>query len=622
MIAIRIDLLGPPRLWRADSTYTTLCSRHALVLAYLALKDLTTRDALGELLWPGAAAEMQSNNLRQLLFQLRKKHVGQEGLREEDKTLRLSDQLTVDAVRVLEAFQKQDWATVVDSSPHLLGQHTYDVGPELYEWLEQQRQDFARRHALALGRRADQLEQEGQQDRALELAVRRLRLDPWSDEACRAVMALSARLGDPRSALREYEQFRERLRADLDQTPEAQTAALARTIRERVAEPRPATPRPAKRELPPAFHAPPLVGQEQALASLDEAWRRRVPVIYVCSQAGGGKTRLMAEFAAAHAGASGGYFYCSAAAGDASVPLSSKASTVRSFFRKFPQAMLDRRSRKQLGRIVPELWKDAEDLQRPSPGDPAFEDANFNLYKELGRHVGAIVFDNGQYLDRETIGLGLALEGRLEPLVEEGAFPPILVGIRPGELPPEQEEILRTRADRGLAAWIDVEPLTPDAVRQLMAGMGLLGFDRVSGEIAECSGGSPAIILEIVRELVTAEGWNGGFPADFQLGPSVRALLDRKLKRLSPEALRVARALALGGEELTTEMVASVTRLPFDHLAVCFRELERHHLVHGRWFTSGPVVEAVLEGIPEPTRAALLQRIADCKQLRSFGGIW
>jgi len=144
----------------------------------------------------------------------------------------------------------------------------------------------------------------------------------------------------------------------------------------------------------------------------------------------------------------------------------------------------------------------------------------------------------------------------------------------------------------------------------------------VAGEIAEYSGGSPFIIMEIIRELATSEGWNGSFPAELQLGPSVRALLDRKLKRLSPEALRVAQAIALGGGELTTEKLASVASLSSDHLAVCFRELERHHLVQGRWFNSGFVLTAVLESTPESTGAALLQRIADCKQLRSFGGIW
>ena len=615
MVPYRIDLLGrPPRLWRADSSFTPLNRRDALVIAYLALRGATTRDELAEKLWPDIEPEHQSNNLRALLFKMRRR-IGEDALQEKDEALWLSDACSIDAVRVVEAYLKRDWAAVVASSPELLGGLIYDDEPELDRWLDQQRDQFLRRHAVALGHEVERLEQEGQREQALELAGRRLQLDPWSDDACRKVMALKVQLGGRMGALREYAAFCAVLERDLGVKPEERTRQLAEDIRKLGCRPSPG----AKPELPLSVRHPPLVGREQAWMEMEEAWRRRVPIIYVCGQAGHGKSRLMTDFAQAQT--DGSFFQSSAWPGDASVPFRSRSNTIRKLLREYPAVKVDRWSRRQLGRILPEMWY-PEELQPPDPGDPAFVEANFRLYREMSRHVGAIVYDDGQYLDHATIDLGLSLEAVCSRMVEAGEFPPILVGIRPGELHPAQEEMLRARAEKGQAAWIDVEPLTPDEVRLLVAGMGCPQLARIAGELAEYSGGSPYVVLEIVRELMSAEGWSGGFPAGFQLAPSVRALLDRKLRKLSPEALRVAQVIALAGDELTVPMLASVAALTADHVAVCLRELERHHLVQGRWFASGAVPPAVLEGTPERTRAELLNRIADSRHNRSFGGLW
>jgi hypothetical protein len=377
----------------------------------------------------------------------------------------------------------------------------------------------------------------------------------------------------------------------------------------REVEQRPLPPEP-KREV--VIRYPPLVGRARAWAQLEEAWKRRVPIIYVCGHAGLGKTRLMKEFVERMT--RGLYFSSSAWPGDASVPFGSRVNTVRKILAEYPTLQLEPWVRRELGRILPELFPDADGLEPPEPWAPAFVEANRWLYQWLGRHVCAIVFDDGQFLDQQTIALGLALEARLAPLVASGDFPPILVGIRPGQLNPEQEDTLRQRAEMGQAAWIDLDPLTPDMARELVTSFGIPGGERVAGQIAEVAGGSPCCIQEIVRELVSREDWNGHFPADFQVAPSVRAMLARKVERLSPEALRAARIAALAGEGASPAMLAGVAEQPINRLAICFRELERYHLFQGRWFASGAVAPAVLEGLPEGERADLVKRISDWRQ--------
>jgi hypothetical protein len=297
-------------------------------------------------------------------------------------------------------------------------------------------------------------------------------------------------------------------------------------------------------------------------------------------------------------------------------------NTIRKLMAEFPDLPMEPWVRRQLGRIVPELSPEADGLSRPDPGDPAFVEANRWLYQWLGRKVSAIVFDDGQFLDHETIALGLSLEGRLASLVKSGDFPPILVGIRPGELPPAEEETLRARAQQGQAAWIDVDPLSGDSVRQLVAGMGLDAFQRIAGDIADVSGGSPYLILELLRELLASGGAAGLSDLEVVLAAGLQALLRRKLRRLSPEALRVARVIAMGGEDLDLVTLASVAGLPADRMALCLRELERHHLVQGRWFASGAVPPVVLEGMSDAVRSGLAGRIADWRRMRSHGGMW
>ena len=145
----------------------------------------------------------------------------------------------------------------------------------------------------ALGARA---EAAGDRDAAVRHARRRLELDPLSEDAARALMQRLGEAGDGAAAIAVFETFRGALRRDLGMAPSAETRALAEALR--------APARAPEASLPDALARPdhaPLVGRGDQLAALRRAWRRAsagsAGVVLVEAAAGGGKTRLLSEFA-------------------------------------------------------------------------------------------------------------------------------------------------------------------------------------------------------------------------------------------------------------------------------------------------------------------------------------
>jgi predicted ATPase/DNA-binding SARP family transcriptional activator len=67
---------------------------------------------------------------------------------------------------------------------------------------------------------------------ALEYAQRAALADPLSEEAIAQVLRVQMSLGQPSRALRQYREFAERLREELDDEPSAELQALARELRE------------------------------------------------------------------------------------------------------------------------------------------------------------------------------------------------------------------------------------------------------------------------------------------------------------------------------------------------------------------------------------------------------
>jgi DNA-binding SARP family transcriptional activator/tetratricopeptide (TPR) repeat protein len=136
--------------------------------------------------------------------------------------------------------------------------------------------------------------------------------DPLSEDVHRELIRLLAAAGDRAAALAAFERLRERLAAQLQIAPSAQTRELVESIRRDAgaeateAEPAPAAaPEQAAEPLPPALaprRGPPFVGRADLFERLFAAWNEAqggFPSLWLLAgEPGIGKTRLAAELAA------------------------------------------------------------------------------------------------------------------------------------------------------------------------------------------------------------------------------------------------------------------------------------------------------------------------------------
>jgi predicted ATPase len=149
-------------------------------------------------------------------------------------------------------------------------------------------------------------QQAGDLRQAVALTRRQAALEPLSEEIHRALMRRLDAVGDRGAALAEYTELRTRLVTRLRTGPSRETQQLADALRENVtAAPPTAFPVRLLRADRGEF-----VGREAELARIEAAWQRVVAgggaaqVVLLAGEAGIGKSRIVARFAA-EAGAAG-----------------------------------------------------------------------------------------------------------------------------------------------------------------------------------------------------------------------------------------------------------------------------------------------------------------------------
>ena len=202
------------------------------------------REQLAEMLWPGAPMEQARANLRRALFDLRRcldqgVTWAREPLRADRNTLALDPDAAhwhVDALAITQdAGQDADMLerqAALYRGPLLAGLLLADA-PLFDLWLMGWRERVANHMLRWLARLADLHEQGGRDAQALECCRRSLDIDAWQEPVQRRCLELLAR-HSPATALKHYEDFRQRLADELGIAPEGATRALADEIRARV----------------------------------------------------------------------------------------------------------------------------------------------------------------------------------------------------------------------------------------------------------------------------------------------------------------------------------------------------------------------------------------------------
>jgi DNA-binding SARP family transcriptional activator/TolB-like protein len=242
--SIEIRLFGTPIIMSNGRARKPRSRKATALLAYLAVRadEHIARSHLAALLWADNTQEQARANLRQTLSQLRKtfREAGQDPILVPfDQVVLESRDLIIDVKSLADENADETRETLCTQPEFLEG---FSVrAPEFESWLTAQRQQYRTRKLQILVDLAEQAEEQGQIDKALDSLTLAVRIDPLQEDLHRRLMKLFAGQDRTDAALAQFETCRRVLRSELDVEPEIQTRELLASIRKkrtRAAEPR------------------------------------------------------------------------------------------------------------------------------------------------------------------------------------------------------------------------------------------------------------------------------------------------------------------------------------------------------------------------------------------------
>jgi DNA-binding SARP family transcriptional activator len=582
---------------------TRLEKKSAALLTYLALEDETPRSRLVKLFWPNTEGEDARNNLRQTLLRLRKR-LGAEYVEGRD-SLRLRADLTLDALQLRQAIKARDDARIVLFEGELLADFEYEDCEELTEWLERWRLELREEWLDAMKREVERLEQAGQFPAALDGARRMLKRERTSEPAYQLQMCMHYAMGNRAAALETYRQCKEMLKRELGVPPSPETARLAQLIEN--SQPVPPQLMPVPQPAPPPVKPlPPFVGREYALAQMEQAFAARRPM-FVDGVAGIGKSRLVTEFASSR----GRSILINARPGDLEGgAFHTHRRCLSRLLEEAPEAEPSGWVRRELSRLVPGLQR----KPLPLPSTPQERARLFSAVIEfLGtalRDVSLLIFDDGQYMDRDSAELGIQVHSEFLEETAAGRFPLIINVFRTAEIREEwKRQLVESVLSSGLMQRVSLDRLDVAAVRVMLRGMGDPRLELLAEEITAYSGGNPLFIVEIVQHLLSSGNFDGTFPRSMPPPGRVGPIIEQRLKLLPKQARELAQVFAVAQTDFSAELAAFVMEAPLSQLAEPWKQLEEADISRGSWFTHDIVGESILASIPEGVRKDLAARI-------------
>ncbi|MCU0950272.1 MAG: AAA family ATPase, partial [Burkholderiaceae bacterium] len=563
----------------------------AALLAILAIDGATARDALASLLWPDVPLKTANTSLRQRVFRLRRRCDSDLVL--TGMQLQLAPATTHDVLTIASDESPTDAAAL--PAGDLLGTLSYADCDALAEWVRAARERWRShcRHVLAAA--AARHERAGELASAIALAQRLVIDDPLLEHAQRRLMRLHYLRGDRAAAIAVFEAFERTLKDELGTRPDPETIELLATI-ERASVP---TAAPARRAMvPPALQRPPrLIGREAELGTLSAAWEAG-RVFLLVGEAGMGKSRLLAEFAAGRADV----VIAQARPGDVAVPYALLARLLRAAqeaaaqqrMAAAPSTVLDETTRRELARVLPEVGAGMATggegqrllLQR------AIERLLMALHSE---GISALLVDDLHFSDVASLEMLQALLGaELLSSMQWG------LAQRPGEGGPAARVLAQALEETQRLQLVPLPPLDVAAMQALVSSLGVAGIDAaaLAGPLVRHTGGNPLFALETLKDMVVAGVTRpaaDGLPQPATVG----GLIERRLTQLATPALALARVAAIAGIDFSIELAEHVLQTPALALADAWRELESAQILQGAAFAHDLVYDAALRSVPE-----------------------
>jgi DNA-binding SARP family transcriptional activator len=579
-ISVDGDAPPPELLWR----------RNLALLIYLACspKRSRTREHLTGLLWPDKAEEKSRQSLREALSKIRAA-VGEAGVETVGDQVRLAPgavRLDTDRFQALAAAGDWSGAAAIVAGPFLEGFAIPGAGA-FEEWLSAERREWNARGVNALLRLAQAELDSGGLQAAQSAARRAVTMAPESEEAVLMLMRAFALEGNPAEALREYEGFAKRLRAELGTRPSAACAALAERIRCT-----PGTGVVRERRTTANARRAPLVGRGEQLERLLDVWRRgrdgkRAAGVFLIGDPGVGKTRLAAELTqrlrlegAASAViravesdlatpwngllglARGGLLEAAGVAGAAPADLAWFAERIADWADRFPAARAGATTAEPPARAFSEVVGAAAAAQ------PV-----------------VLVVDDAEYLDRDSL---LALGAVLRDLARSQVF--VLCTTSGAGAIPELDEI-RSQLGRDVdGVVLRLAPLGAADIKLLarwaVPDFDAAALDRLTRRVSTDSAGLPLLVVELLSAVAVGldlEKVRGAWPEPLrtldqslpgELPEGVIGAIRVGFRRLSPAAQRVLQATSVLEGPIAAVRLARATGLAPAEVAEALDELE------------------------------------------------
>ena len=565
---LELRLAGPPRL-RRGSRELALDRKAAGALAWLALRGPVLRLRLAELLWPGVAADSARNNLRQLIFRLKK----------------AMDTVVIDGQDELRLPPTMRLDTDADT---LLEGCNFDDCPAFAAWLETARDAQRERSHASRLKAAEAALAAGDQTQAVALARALVADDELSEAAHRCLVQALYLRGERAAALEAASRcevlMRESLGVPLSE-PMQRLVAIVRSAE---------APAALAASIPVSVLRPPrLIGRANELALLQQARRER-RVALVAGEPGLGKSRLLVEAAALT-----GDRVLGARPGDAGIPFAALARWLRTLHESFPDALA--RLPPALHRLLPELVPEG-----PGRGRLDLQRAVAEVF--VAAQVAGL---SGVWLDDMHFADQASIEA-LQALLDESRLATLPWGL--ARRPAEGSAALQALADRllddGQLMPVTLRPLDAAQVAELIDSLAVPGLDggALGEELSRRTGGNPLFVLETIKEILVSPASEG---AGAVRPRTVGALIERRLRQLSPAALALARVAALAGPDFDTDLAVHVLGVPLMGLADAWAELESAQVLRDRAFAHDLIFEATLASVPAAIRRHARRSIAE-----------
>ncbi|MEO7116794.1 MAG: AAA family ATPase [Caldimonas sp.] len=363
----------------------------------------------------------------------------------------------------------------------------------------------------------------------------------------------------------------------------------------------PSAPAPA---LPLSFLRPPqLIGRDEALRSMRLAWRAG-QTLCVTGEAGIGKSRLLAEFAAPL----GECVNLAARPGDSVRPYATLTRLVSIAIDRF-RPTLETESARWAARVLPGIaYLVADASATPPQTAHELQRALLGLREVLAectrRGCATFVLDDLQFADLATIeALPALLEAPAGGAGAGEAGPRFAFGSRLDDPAAPSAQLLAALAVSRDVHVVALEPLESAQVDALIQSLALPSkrAGAFSLRIFAKVGGNPASVIESLKlalSLNDDEFDRDPALAEIPIPPGIEQVLQRRISLLGARARHIAQLAAVAGSLYNVEMAAAALACSVPELDAPLIELERRQVLRGQVFAHDLVAAAMARSIP------------------------